>query len=102
MALADPCLLWRPYGRSYEDGTDALEDSQRIRPCPIRNERDDCWRPPPVCKPPTVLPVTGLCNPADVAVSSIGNIYLTDAGTNRVVKPAVGQPSLKCSAPHMF
>ena len=49
MAFAGPCLVWRPYGRSYEDGTDALEDSQWIRRCPIRHGKSDSRSGHPVC-----------------------------------------------------
>jgi DNA-binding beta-propeller fold protein YncE len=36
----------------------------------------------------TVLPFNGLNNPADVAVDSGGNVYVSDTGNNRVVRLA--------------
>jgi serine/threonine protein kinase, bacterial len=39
---------------------------------------------------PTVLPFTGLWLPSDVAVDSIGNVYVADLVNNRVLKLPAG------------
>lgn len=50
-------------------------------------------------KNPPRRPFTGLNNPADVAVDSVGNIYLTDTGGNQVVKLSVATVAeIPCTA----
>ena len=39
---------------------------------------------------PTVLPFSGLWLPSDVAVDSVGNVYVADLVNNRVLKLAAG------------
>ncbi|WP_083869479.1 hypothetical protein [Nocardia niigatensis] len=39
---------------------------------------------------PTTLPFTGLQNPQGMAVDTANNVYVTDMGSNAVVKLPVG------------
>ena len=47
----------------------------------------------------TVLPFTGLNEPAGVAVDTAGNVYVTDASNNRVLKLSVGLRTSQTALP---
>jgi serine/threonine-protein kinase len=60
-------------------------NSPQITPTTIQTQTAQ-----PASAPQVTLPFAGLSNPVGVAVDTVGNVYVTDIGSNRVLKLSAG------------